>query len=116
MIKKTLPLITLLFLTACTETTQQKAPQTVINKPVVDSTNNDEIISSSAKDKTGESLEMIFNNTKDIATLVFKGDTIVLNGQQPASGIWYQNNQYELRGKGDDIELSKDGKIIFTNH
>ncbi len=114
--KNILPIIFLLLLTACTETAQQKAPQTVINKPVVDSTINDEIVKTNAKDKTGQSLEMIFNNTKDIATLVFKGDTIVLNGQRPASGIWYQNNQYELRGKGDDIELSKDGKIIFINH
>ncbi|TAG11854.1 MAG: hypothetical protein EAZ35_11160 [Sphingobacteriia bacterium] len=114
--KNILPLIILLFHNACNETTLQKAPQTVINKPVVDSTNNDEIVKSSAKDKTGQSLEMIFNNTKDIATLVFKGDTIQLAQQRSGSGIWYQNNQYDLRGKGDDIELSKDGKIIFINH
>jgi hypothetical protein len=29
-----------------------------------------------------------------------------------ASGIWYKNDSYKLRVKGNEIELTKDGKTI----
>ncbi|MCU0436768.1 MAG: MliC family protein [Raineya sp.] len=74
----------------------------------------DEIVNSSAVDKKGNKLEMSFNNTKNTVTLKFKGKTIVLKGQTPASGIWYKNDRYELRGKGENIDLTKDGKTIFV--
>jgi membrane-bound inhibitor of C-type lysozyme len=75
----------------------------------------DEIVTSTATDKTGRVLEMSFNNTNNTATLTFNGETIELAGQSPGSGIWYKNDRYELTGKGDDIELKKDGEIVFTN-
>ena len=75
----------------------------------------DEIVNSSAVDKKGNKLEMSFNNTKNTVTLKFKGKTIVLKGQTPASGIWYKNDHYELRGKGENIDLTKNGKIIFVS-
>lgn len=74
----------------------------------------DEIVNSSAVDKKGKKLEMSFNNTKNTVTLKFKGKTIVLKGQTPASGIRYKNDRYELRGKGENIDLTKDGKTIFV--
>lgn len=58
---------------------------------------------------------MTFNNTKNTATVVFNNETIELQGQKPASGIWYKNDHYELRGKGEEIELTKDGKTVFKN-
>ncbi|ASW76175.1 hypothetical protein CJF12_19140 [Chryseobacterium piperi] len=76
-------------------------------------TTKDDIVKSTAKDKSGKVLDMSFNNTKNTATLVFNGETIELEGQKPASGIWYKNDHYELRGKGEEIELSKDGNVIF---
>ena len=63
----------------------------------------------------GNKLVISFDNAKNIITISFKGETAELAGQKPASGIWYKNDQYELRGKGNDIELTKDGKTIFAH-
>ena len=43
------------------------------------------------------------------------GEELELAGQKPASGIWYKNDHYELRGKGENLELTKDGKTVFKN-
>ncbi|MCS4301621.1 MliC family protein [Chryseobacterium sp. BIGb0232] len=75
----------------------------------------DDILKSTLKDNSGKTLEVTFDNTKDIATLIFNGESLELKGQRPASGIWYKNDHYELRGKGDDVQLSKDGKVVFAN-
>ena len=58
---------------------------------------------------------VLFNNTKATATLNFKGEIIELAQERAASGIWYKNDNYELRGKGNDIELKKDGKVVFKH-
>ena len=58
---------------------------------------------------------MEFNNTKGTASLHFNNETIQLLSQKPASGIWYKNDHYELRGKGNDIELKKEGDVIFKH-
>lgn len=73
----------------------------------------DEIVKSTSKDSSGKTLDMTFNNTKNTATVIFNNETIELQGQKPASGIWYKNDHYELRGKGEEIELTKDGKTVF---
>ncbi|MGI9581182.1 MliC family protein [Chryseobacterium sp. RRHN12] len=52
-------------------------------------------------------MDMTFNNTKNTATVVFNNKTIELQGQKPASGIWYRHDHYELRGKGKEIGLQK---------
>ena len=56
---------------------------------------------------------MSFDNEKNIACLKLNGEKIILQGQAAASGIWYKNDVYELRVKGQDISLEKDGKLIF---
>ncbi|MBD3905431.1 MliC family protein [Chryseobacterium sp. C-2] len=76
---------------------------------------NPEIIKTTISDKNGKKLDMTFNNTKNIVTLVLNGETIELEGQKAASGIWYKNEHYELRGKGNENELHKDGKLIFKS-
>lgn len=76
---------------------------------------NSEIIKTTLSDKDGKKLDVTFNNIKNTATLVFNGETIELEGQKPASGIWYKNDHYELRGKGNENELHKDGKLIFKS-
>ena len=43
------------------------------------------------------------------------GEQIDLVAEKAASGIWYKNDVYELRGKGEKLELSKDGIIVFKN-
>lgn len=75
----------------------------------------DKIVTSTLKDKDGKTLTLSFNNTKNIVVLNFNGETIELKSQKPASGIWYKNDLYELRGKGKTVELTKDGKTVFKN-
>lgn len=97
------------------------SPTDSINQPTSDSLvsnkpeSNSEIIKTTLSDKDGKKLDVTFNNTKNTATLVFNGETIELEGQKPASGIWYKNDHYELRGKGNENELHKDGKLIFKS-
>ncbi len=74
----------------------------------------DVIVQSSLKDKDGQTLDMTFNNTTNTAKIYLNGgEQIDLEGQTPASGIWYKNDKYELRGKGDSVELIKDGETVF---
>ncbi|RQO38164.1 hypothetical protein DBR39_14950 [Chryseobacterium sp. KBW03] len=110
-----------LFLTSCNKEKKatDSAPASVdsiASKPsdsAAVSGTQDEIVKSTSKDSSGKTLEMTFNNTKNTATVVFNKETIELQGQKPASGIWYKNDHYELRGKGEEIELTKDGKTVF---
>ncbi|RQO30653.1 hypothetical protein DBR32_07925 [Taibaiella sp. KBW10] len=85
----------------------------VISKP--EAVAADQIVTSTAIDKNGKRLEMTFNNTKDIALVALNGEKIELSGQKPASGILYKNNNYELSGKGAQVALKKDGKVIFES-
>ena len=66
-------------------------------------------------DINGKTLEVTYDNSKDVATIKFDGQTSELVSQKPASGIWYKNDHYELRGKGENLELTKDGKTVFKN-
>ncbi|QBA20569.1 hypothetical protein EU348_04980 [Chryseobacterium indologenes] len=112
-----------LFLTSCnkektTTDSTSTSVDSVASKPsdsAAVSGTQDEIVKSTSKDKNGKTLDMTFNNTKNTATVVFNNETIELQGQKPASGIWYKNDHYELRGKGEEIELTKDGKTVFKN-
>lgn len=63
----------------------------------------------------GETLTLNIYNDIDAATIVYKGEAIDLQSQKPASGIWYKNDHYELSGKGQQIELKKDGQVVFTH-
>lgn len=74
-----------------------------------------EATSQTLTDSKGNTLEMTFDNAKDMVTVKFAGEIAELASQQPASGIWYKNEQYELRGKGNDIELTKDGTTVFEH-
>lgn len=59
---------------------------------------------------------MTFNNSTNTVKLYLNGgEQIELAGEKAASGIWYKNEQYELRGKGLNLELKKNGKIVFEN-
>lgn len=106
-------MLTTLFLNSCKETsTQENAKTTAIAST---KKGTDEIVTSSSIDKDGKKLDLSFNNTKGTATLSFNGETIELVAERAASGIWYKNESYELRGKGNDITLTKDGKIVFEH-
>ncbi|WP_159038459.1 MliC family protein [Brumimicrobium mesophilum] len=118
-----LTVLGLISLTSCSENTNVKS-----NNPSPEKTKesrdinedikkeiSDEIVVSTLFDDQGDTLKITFNNTKNIATISFEGNPVVLNGQPAASGIWYKNERFVLRGKGDKVELTKDGKVIFEN-
>ncbi|HUH28436.1 MliC family protein [Gelidibacter sp.] len=107
----TMTMLTALILSSCKDTTQQENTQAATTEQVAE-----DIVKTTSTDKDGNNLEMAFNNTNGTATLNFKGETINLLAKKSASGIWYTNDQYELRGKGNDIELKKDGKVIFSHN
>lgn len=79
-------------------------------------THTDLIVTSTITNKEGQTLDMVFNNTTNTAKIYLnRGAQIDLDGQKPGSGIWYKNEQYELRGKGEQLELTKNGDVIFKN-
>lgn len=102
-----------LFFISCNEATKPQSAES--REPATDTIPIDGIVSSSLTDKNGNKLDMSFDNSADIATIFFEGDTAELAGQRPASGIWYKNDRYELRGKGSAVELTRDGKTVFKN-
>ncbi|MCA6069141.1 MliC family protein [Chryseobacterium sp. RG1] len=74
---------------------------------------NNPIIKAKSTAADGKSIDMTFDNGKNTATIVYEGETIELKGQPAASGIFYKNDHWELRGKGLENNLSKDGKVVF---
>ncbi len=99
-------------LVSCNETPKQAKSEATTE--AVEKT-TDEIVTSTSTDAKGNKLEMSFNNTKDMATVTFNGETIELVGQKPASGMWYKNDHYELIGSGESVELKKDGNTVFQH-
>lgn len=108
----TLAMLSTLILSSCKDTAKQENPQTV-TETVENST--DEIVTETLTDKDGKKLEMSFNNNKGTATINLNGETAVLAAERAASGFWYKNDNYELRGKGNDVQLTKDGNVIFEH-
>ena len=106
-------MLTALFLGACKDSTKQENTNTTTTETVENT--SDDITKTTSTSKDGKQLELVFNNTKGTVTVNFNNETIELLSEKPASGIWYKNNQYELRGKGNDIELKKDGNVIFEH-
>lgn len=106
-------MLTVLFLNSCKETPTQESAETTTLETFKNGV--DDIVTSTFTDKDGKKLELTFNNTKGTATLSLNGETIELVAQKSASGIWYKNENYELRGKGNDIQLTKDGNVIFEH-
>ncbi len=107
----TFAMLTALFLTSCKENNKQDKQETTNTENKT--TTTDEIITTSLTDKDGVKLDLTFNNTKKTATLKFKGETIEMKQDTVASGIKYSNANYEYREHQGNIELVKDGKVIF---
>ncbi|WP_026809539.1 MliC family protein [Arenibacter latericius] len=109
----TLALLSALFLGSCKEAPKKGDVETETTETI--EKNIEDIVTTTATDNDGKMLQMTFNNSKGTATLDFNGETIELEAEKAASGIWYKNDNYELRGKGNDIELLKDGEVVFTH-
>lgn len=95
---------------SCTGISKQENKEPATSETIVD-----DIVTTSSTNKDGETIGISFNNTKGIATLVLNGETIELLQQKAASGFWYKNDKYELRGKGNNIELRKDDAVVFSH-
>lgn len=113
----TLAMTSALFLTSCNETAKQESTEiTTATEPAVDSTMvSTDVIKTTSTDKDGKTLDMVVDPIKGIATVNFNGETIEMVQEKSASGVWFKNDTYELRGKGNDLELTKDGKVVFKH-
>ena len=107
----TIAILATVALSACTGTSNKDNAATTTTTETV----GDDIVTMPYTDKDGENLEVVYNNTKGIALVTYKGETIEMEQQKTASGIWYINDKYEWRGKGNDIELIKDGEVVFMH-
>ncbi|APY07816.1 hypothetical protein BWZ20_05680 [Winogradskyella sp. J14-2] len=74
-----------------------------------------ETVKKTYKDANGNTMHLEFNNEEGMVTVTFDSETFQLKDQRPASGMWYKNDTYELRGKGETFELSKNGSVVFSN-
>ena len=89
---------------------RENADATDLDRPL-----SNEVVTESLTNEDGKTLKMSFDNSQGTATLNYQGEEIVLDQERSASGIWYKNKEYELRGKGNDITLKKDGEVIFEH-
>lgn len=76
---------------------------------------SDELIESTVTSTTGQQLEATFDTANELVTIIFEGDTAVLKQQPSASGINYKNDTYEYTEWQNEIELLKNGVVIFSN-
>lgn len=102
------------FMSSCKEGTKRESTANSTSE-VSTTTSDDNIVTQALVDKSGNKLDLSFDNAKDIVTINFKGETSELQSQKPASGIWYKNEHYELSGKGNNITLIKDDKTVFEH-
>ncbi|OCK52954.1 hypothetical protein BA768_09965 [Chryseobacterium sp. CBo1] len=125
MIKKTIIIASLSIFTittfSCTKEVSKKSESYQKVNNTVDALSNnqittDEIVKSKAKDNQGKAIDMTFNNTKDMVTVIFEGNKIEMKAQKTASGIWYSNKAYDLRGQGSHVELYKNRTKIFDGN
>ncbi|WP_417199709.1 MliC family protein [Bizionia sp.] len=108
-----LGVVATLFLNSCKETPKQNQAESSTTEIVTNT--QDDIVETSSTNNEGQTLQLIFNNSEGTVTFNFKGETVTLRQEKAASGIWYKNESYELRGKGNDLELKKDGDVIFKH-
>jgi membrane-bound inhibitor of C-type lysozyme len=69
------------------------------------------VVSARYRCMDGSKFAVRFDNQRDTAAITRNGRPLAtLNGQKPASGIWYKKGPYELRGKGDAATLTTPGQ------
>ncbi|MDG4950613.1 MliC family protein [Weeksellaceae bacterium KMM 9724] len=101
-----------IFLSSCKEETKQD--DIIVETETVETTDED-IVTTTTKNKDGKEIEITFNNTAGTATVNYEGETVELQQEKSASGFWYKNDTYELIGKGNNVDFSKDGEVIFSH-
>lgn len=99
-------------LSSCKE--EAKQDDIIVETETVE-TMDEDIVTTTTTNKDGKEIEITFNNTAGTATVNYEGETVELQQEKAASGFWYKNDTYELRGKGNDVDFSKDGEIMFSH-
>ena len=74
--------------------------------------NNQELVTETFTNSNGETLSATY--TDETVTLNFNGETIVLQQQPSGSGIRYVNDIYEYTEWQNEVELKKNGTVIFA--
>lgn len=92
----------------------EKAGEQTSSQMVADQLKADVVIRDTVTNQDGVPLAMTFNNSKQTATFVLKGETIDLKQDQMASGIKYSNPDYEFTEHQGEMTLKKGGNIIFN--
>jgi|SRR5690554_5657058 len=105
----TFALLSALILSSCNQNPTQESQTNEVE------TRTEKIETITSVDENGKELQLAFDNSKETVSITFEGETFELHSEKPASGIWYKNDQYELRGKGNDLELLKNGQVIFKH-
>jgi membrane-bound inhibitor of C-type lysozyme len=69
------------------------------------------VVSARYRCMDGSKFAVRFDNQRDTAAITRNGRPLAtLDGQKPASGIWYKKGPYELRGKGEAATLTTPGQ------
>ena len=76
---------------------------------------NSEVIATTITNSNGKSIDVTYNTTEETATIVFNGETIVLQQQPSAPGTRYANDTYEYTEWQDEVELSRNGQVVFSS-
>lgn len=81
---------------------------------------NKDILNVTYVNDNNEKLYVLYYTKEDQAVVTFldadKKKSITLKSKRPASGMWYKNDAYELRGKGTEIAFKQDGKLLFQGN
>ncbi len=73
------------------------------------------VVTLSYVDVEGNNIDVSLDIDKDVAIVNYLGEEAVLPSQKPASGFWYANDSMEVLGKGNDIVISKAGKVLYEH-
>lgn len=100
-----------LTLTSCKGNKQQEA---VVEEVTIETPVN-EMVKDTIVDAKGNKMYLTFNNPEGLLEVVFNGDTINMMQEITASGIKFNNADYEYEEWQGKIKLKKNGEIVFDN-
>lgn len=93
---------------SCKQNNKQATVEEVAVESTIPATVNDSVV-----DAKGNKMYLSFNNPEGLLRVVLNGDTINMMQEITASGIRFNNAQYEYEEWQGKMTLKKDGNIIF---
>jgi len=110
-----LGILSVILLLSCKSAETVKPEENIVKseqRRIISETQNN-IVYTRIINAQGEMIELVFDNAKNEALLMLNGEKISLLGQVTASGTKYSNEQYLFTQWKEEIELKKDGVLIF---